>query len=98
LSGGSPGLSTYELKQSVHVILSIFSPATSIGALSITDNFSDVARGSISDSSVKFTFPDGTFQTIGFSPNYTSGFVKFHLPQGVKQGENKIEYDYEVAQ
>lgn len=86
---------TFEDKNTAHVVLSIFSPASSMKGVVITEYLSGVKKDSIINQ--KLTLSDGsTGQITLTTPNYPGQNVIFKLYE-IKKGENKLEYDYVVA-
>jgi len=90
----SKSYSTFETGNSVHVVLSVFAPSSLMQNVVVTDYLSAVAANSIKN--ISFTLGDGTQGTVSPNIDYRTLVIQFNLSQ-ILQGENKIEYDYEVA-
>ena len=85
---------TYERGNKVHVVLSVYSPSSTLSDITVTDFLSAVKADSVKN--VKYALSDGSAGVVSSTSDYRTQTIQFSLDQ-ILQGENKIEYDYEVA-
>lgn len=85
---------TYERGNKVHVVLSVYSPSSTLSNIAVTDFLSAVKVDSVKN--IKYTLSDGSAGVVNSTSDYRTQTIQFSLDQ-ILQGENKIEYDYEVA-
>lgn len=85
---------TYERGENAHVVLSVFSPSLTLGDIWVSDFASGMKADSVKN--VKYTLSDGSAGTFDFTVDYKTQTLRFDLKY-VTKGENKIEYDFQVA-
>ena len=90
----SKSYATFERGDNVHVVLSVFSPSLTLGDVTVSDFASGIRVDTVKN--VKYTQSDGLAGAFDFVVDYKTQTIRFNLEQVVK-GENKIEYDFEVA-